>query len=250
MRSFLAALALALTLAAAPVTAEACALPLPFNPEWIRDADAVVAGRVTLHSSNVRQYRASRTGNPGQGFGPSPTTYFWIERETVTVDVEVDQVLMGEAPQRLRLDWPGQFVPGETAFEPGHYVIALERGPSMRPDDDRIAIYDSMCRGGPLYARSGSARGMAFLRVLSGRAPDAPPLPERADDTGISYRGDGVSPYPEPVWRSPRFRAPEGLRRAPVLPLVLTGGALGGVIVAAIALRLRRKRETRRTDAA
>ncbi|QDH73938.1 hypothetical protein [Brevundimonas sp. M20] len=249
MRPSPAVLALGLALVVAPAAAEACAVPRPFDPHWVKDADAVVAGRVTEHSRERVKVRAQEmrwVPTPdGQVQVPEELS---LERETVTVDVAVDQVLMGEAPKQLRLDWPQQFVPGETGFAPGHYVIALKRGPSGRPDDERLVIYSSLCRGGHLYAPSGSARGMAFIRVLMGRDPEAPPPPKRpdpiAEPRGVHAAAPAPAPNPalEPSWGSLQFEEPEGWRRVPVLPVVLASGALGGVLVAAILLR-RRKRK-------
>lgn len=249
MRPSPAVLALGLALVVAPA-AEACAVPRPFDPHWVKDADAVVAGRVTEHSRERVKVRDLDIEWISSGTGSVRVERErWFDRETVTVDVAVDQVLMGEAPKQLRLDWPRQFVPGETDFAPGHYVIALKRGPSGRPDDERLVIYSSLCRGGDLYAPSGSARGMAFIRVLMGRDPEAPPPPKRPDPIeeprGVQVAAPAPAPDPalEPSWGSLQFEEPEGWRRVPVLPVVLASGALGGVLVAAILLR-RRKRKS------
>lgn len=243
MRPSPAVLALGLALVVAPAAAEACAVPRPSDPHWVKDADAVVAGRVTEHSRERVKVRAQEmkwVPTPdGQVQVPEELS---LEREAVIVDVTVDQVLMGEAPKQLRLAWPQQFVPGETDFAPGHYVIALERGPSGRPDDDSVAIYYSMCRGRYLYAPSGSARGMAFIRVLMGRDPEAPPPPKRPDPIEEPRGVPAPDPALEPSWGSSQFETPAWWRRVPVLPVVLASGALGGVLVAAILLR-RRKRK-------
>lgn len=245
MRPSPAVLALGLMLVVAPTAAEACAVPRPFDPHWVKDADAVVAGRVTEHSRERVKVRAQEmrwVPTPdGQVQVPEELS---LERDAVTVDVAVDQVLMGEAPTQLRLNWPRQFVPGETGFAPGHYVIALKRGPSERPDDERLVIYSSLCRGGHLYAPSGSARGMAFIRVLMGRAPEAPPPPKRPDPIEEPRGIPAPAPDSEPIWNDLRRQEPEWWRRVPLLPVVLAGGALGGAILGGIFSLRRRKRKS------
>lgn len=245
MRPSPAVLALGLALVVAPAAAEACAVPRPFDPHWVKDADAVVAGRVTEHSRERVKVRDLDIEWISSGTGSVRVERErWFDRETVTVDVAVDQVLMGEAPKQLRLDWPRQFVPGETDFAPGHYVIALKRGPSGRPDDERLVIYSSLCRGGDLYAPSGSARGMAFIRVLMGRDPEAPPPPKRPDPIEEPRGVHAAAPAPAPIWNDLRRQEPEWWRRIPVLPVVLAGGALGGAILGGIFSLRRRKRKS------
>lgn len=244
MRPSPAVLALGLALVVAPA-AEACAVPRPFDPHWVKDADAVVAGRVTEHSRERVKVRDLDIEWISSGTGSVRVERErWFDRETVTVDVAVDQVLMGEAPKQLRLDWPRQFVPGETDFAPGHYVIALKRGPSGRPDDERLVIYSSLCRGGDLYAPSGSARGMAFIRVLMGRDPEAPPPPKRPDPIEEPRGVQVAAPAPAPPLGSPQFEEPEWWRRVPVLPVVLSSGALGEAILGGIFSLRRRKRKS------
>lgn len=245
MRPSPAVLALGLALVVAPAAAEACAVPRPFDPHWVKDADAVVAGRVTEHSRERVKVRDLDIEWISSGTGSVRVERErWFDRETVTVDVAVDQVLMGEAPKQLRLDWPRQFVPGETDFAPGHYVIALKRGPSGRPDDERLVIYSSLCRGGHLYAPSGSARGMDFIRVLMGRDPEAPPPPKRPDPIAEPRGVQAAAPAPAPIWNDLRRQEPEWWRRIPVLPVVLSSGALGGAILGGIFSLRRRKRKS------
>lgn len=246
MRRLPAVLALGLTITAAPVPALACAVYSPLRPEAVRGADVVVVGRLSDYRREVsaesrRRFEAwSREPRPAwMPAGPDPTPV----RDLNTFTVDVERVVAGQAPARIRVDWPASNISPPETIEDGQYLIALTHTyPGAAPGVDFVAVGHA-CSGAFLYPAA-SRYALEALSVLAGK-PSYPPDPPRPPEpepspSDIPMPAPPLPPLPPGPWTDEDTPL---LDRIPPGQRVMLGGAGVGLFAGMSAALWRRRKD-------
>ena len=167
---------------AIPASAQACPMHIPLDLADVRQADAVVVGRVTGYrivlDQEARRERREQLRDPnfGGAFRDS------LERQTgflgdhARFEVAVDKVLAGQAPGRIRVAWDNSTFAEPRRMPPGPYLIALVAPRPSDPAGRDAPVYRLLQQpcSGAFLLKEDSAQAEAVRRVLAGQ-PAAPP---------------------------------------------------------------------------
>lgn len=246
MRRFPAVLALAVAMTAAPSWATACAMYRPWDPQDVRDADAVVVGRVSgyrvvLDQEGRRRNREIMARDPEMAAILGRGEPRGLLSDVASFDLRVDQVLVGSVPRRMRVRWDPSTFGSPDEMPDGRYLVALRvPGPDAR-DPSAFMVFRQPCSGAFLLP-GGSPDAVAVLRVLAGKPPyppGPPPPPESPASAGPAPAAELPAP-PRDDEADRRF-----WNEVPMAYRVMLGGAGLGLLIAFGALAWRR----RKTDA-
>lgn len=210
-----------------PGPVAACPVYMQPDPEDARDAHAIVVGRASelrieptyrWRDANRRRWlRNLLAGEQRRGLDGVT--------DRVRLTIEVRQVVAGDAPRQITVDWLRETNNGPPGAIRGEYLFALRKSPAPTPEETYgdFGVLQSVCQGA-LVLETGSVEANA-VRAMFGLPAEAP-----RSETG------------------PRVE----LSRAPVAPpsiwFVVGGVGIAGAVFAGVLLggqRRRPKRETR-----
>lgn len=241
MRRAPAVLAFLCTSVAAPMTAQACVVRVPFQVEQVRHADVVVIGRVSDYRRTVsdrqRQWIAE-SAKRDPGAAPERA-----RPDRASFDLTVERIAAGQPPpRRVRVEWDPSTYGVPEAIPEGRYLVALRRMRDVTASGARYRVLRGGCST-PFMFESGDREAVAVLRVLAGEPPYPPDPPE--PQRPAWDQPPPPAPAPPPFMPYAEHRETRPLwNELPVLYRLMLGGAGVVVAAAAVALLWRRRRPT------